>query len=375
MAAVKFMTDLDYNHNAAKNIVIENLAADPAVADSVAGQIYYNTTNKGIRQFDGTQWKEFASDLSFSTGLKEESNVVSLKPATAAEIGGVTVAPVATSNLTLDANGALVSQAATNTQPGSIRIATDAETAETVTIADALETVAVNPKQLRTLHAHTGHKLTMEMDDKTFIVTTKLLGEDDVVLSSATLDLPLEQIIVKVEYDNTNEKFVFTLKDGSTLEVPATGILKGVVTQTATQDLTNKTIDADSNTIKNLEVDNFKDGVVRTSTTKIRDVDEAEDDKLVTEKAAAQLVENQLKGKGYDSPALTPASGEATWTIDISALGDFTDAFVCVKESGVIVYPTVTVNATAKTVVITMNSTTTIAAGTYHATVLACKNA
>lgn len=369
MASRTFAVDVDFARNYAKQFCLENLDADPAIANSREGQLYFNTVSLTVRQFDGTQWKNFAADLSFNIGLKEENKVVDLKPATAAEIGGVTVAPVATSNLTLDDTGALVSQAATNTQPGSIRIATDAETAETVAPADALETVAVNPKQLRTLHAHSGHKVTMEMDDKTFVITLKLLDENDNELSTATVDLPLEEIIVKVEYDNTNEKFILTLKNGETLEIPASSILKGVVTQTAEQELTNKTIDVDNNTLKNVEVDNFKDGVVRTSVTKIRDYDTAEDDKIATEKAIALQTQYMAKVITADNPALTPAEGQVTWTVDTSKI-ERNDVVVSVKEiaTGEEIYTAV--KQGTGTVTIMMNASAAVATGTYRATIV-----
>lgn len=369
MASRQFLVDVDFAKNFAKNFVLQNLDADPAVADSKAGQLYFNTVSQTVRQFDGDVWKNFASDLTFNIGLKEEDNTVDLKPASVAEIGGVTVAPVATSNLTLSEDGALVSQAATNTQPGSIRIATDAETAETVAPEDALETVAVNPKQLRSLHAHSGHKLEMSMSDDDYILTVKLLDENDNVLSEKTVDLPLEEMIVAVSYNNDDETFHFTLKSGKELVIPASGILKGVVTQTADQVLTNKTIDCDNNTLSNVEVDNFKAGVVRTSVTKIREYDDAEDDKIATEKAIALQTQYMAKSMTADNPALTPANGQVTWTVDTTKI-DRDDVVVSVKEiaTGEEVYTAVKQGTGSVTIM--MNATAAIAAGTYRAVIV-----
>jgi hypothetical protein len=58
-----------------------------------------------------------------------------------------------------------------------------------------------------------------------------------------------------------------------------------IVTTDGVQTLTNKTLNAKNNTIQDLGIENFEDGVVRTS---VRDVDEASDSKLVTEKAVAE---------------------------------------------------------------------------------------
>lgn len=60
------------------------------------------------------------------------------------------------------------------------------------------------------------------------------------------------------------------LKVGATakkLQAYLDGALRSMVSENQTQALTNKTIDADVNTIPNLEVDNLKSGVLNTSTT------------------------------------------------------------------------------------------------------------
>ena len=84
----------------------------------------------------------------------------------------------------------------------------------------------------------------------------------------------------------------------------------GAVTLNGTQTLTNKTIDADNNTISNLEADNFKSGTIVNSTTGIAAYASASDSKLVTEKAAAKAVTVTETGDQYGAiTAVANANG------------------------------------------------------------------
>ena len=131
----------------------------------------------------------------------------------------------------------------------------------------------------------TGHKLNVSMDTTDYVLTIKLLDKNENVIDTKSVDLPLEELVVSGSYDATNKKIVLTLKSGQAIEIPVSNLLAGLVnaerrvgsndlsediTATAlfndikdlTGTMTNKTINADDNTITNLEVDNFKSGAV-----------------------------------------------------------------------------------------------------------------
>lgn len=55
MAEQKFLTNLQLNGNQLLQAAVENLAADPST-NLVAGRIYFNTTNKVFRLYDGSKW-------------------------------------------------------------------------------------------------------------------------------------------------------------------------------------------------------------------------------------------------------------------------------------------------------------------------------
>lgn len=85
------------------------------------------------------------------------------------------------------------------------------------------------------------------------------------------------------------------------------GGVKDAVTPDGTVTLTNKTIDADNNTITNLILSNFKDGTISTT---ILDSASASDEKLPTEKAVATAIATGLQG--YDGAFVDVTTSRAS---------------------------------------------------------------
>ena len=79
---------------------------------------------------------------------------------------------------------------------------------------------------------------------------------------------------------------------------------KNVVTTDGVQTLTNKTIDANGNTILNIRIENFDPDIIRQI---VRDVEHASDDYIVTEKAVARAVDTYVHDQALSSD---------TWVIE-----------------------------------------------------------
>ena len=139
----------------------------------------------------------------------------------------------------------------------------------------------------------------------------------------------------------------------------------GMVTETGAQTLTNKTIDADDNTISNLELDNFKSGVVQTV---VRATTSAADTSVASELAIAKGLAVKTEKFTAQNGALTPTAGVATWTItnSIGSADVLVQLFRVVDNTQVMAE----VAVTAATITVKMNAGANIAADTYKAVVV-----
>ena len=195
-----------------------------------------------------------------------------------------------------------------------------------------------------------------------------------------------------------------------------------IVRINATQTLTNKTIDADDNTIADLETDNFKSGVIQTTvraaasaadtslatekavrtqldTKQDRDIDAVEnniakfdnngttidsgkaftttvaasgsavDTKVPTEAAIRTAIDNAITGTKFTvtNPALTATGGVCTWSIT-NSMND-ADVICIVKEVATGEEVEVETTYAANTITVKMNSDSNISAGIYKAVV------
>ena len=147
-------------------------------------------------------------------------------------------------------------------------------------------------------------------------------------------------------------------------EALATAV-EGMVTVDGAQTLTNKTIDADDNTISDLELDNFKAGVVQTV---VRATTAAVDTAVATELAIAKGLAVKTEKFTATNSALTPSSGVATWAItnSIGSADVLVQLFRVADNTQVMAE----VAVTAATITVKMNAGAEIAAGTYKAVVV-----
>lgn len=143
----KWFNNIDLQQNELQNGVIQNLAADPT--SGKAGQIYYNTVDKGYRYHNGTAWVSITAEAVKSivagdglTSTGTDTVTINLgTPSTSGAASGTTYGSNGVTE-TSHTHQVRISAATTDT-PGVIELATDAEATEGTDT-----TRAINAKQL-----------------------------------------------------------------------------------------------------------------------------------------------------------------------------------------------------------------------------------
>lgn len=322
--------NLDFGKNQIKNLVIDK--EDKAPDSPVVGQIYFDTGLKkyGVYLGSGEGWKYFATTTDLEDGLKlkqdnltfetgsplsldsSDSSLLKIALSTSiAESGAAVDTKVATekavrdlhdgipaetmtlTNKTLSAeNNTITDLTLSNLKSGVL--VTDLKTgsqADDSTIASAKAVqAAIAAAQVAAMQYRGAWQITADATpDMSGLESFLPIYKGDVFAITGTG--PVE--IGGIEY-NPGDHLIANvdISDASGL-VPAnfdkidSTESEDLVRLNATQTLTNKTISADTNTISDLETDNFKAGVIQTD---VRDADQASDTALATEKAVRTAI-------------------------------------------------------------------------------------
>lgn len=65
-----------------------------------------------------------------------------------------------------------------------------------------------------------------------YILSIELLDNDANRISTTSVDLPLESMVVNGAYDDTNQKIVLTLQNGNTIDIPVGDLVDGLISST-----------------------------------------------------------------------------------------------------------------------------------------------
>lgn len=95
-----------------------------------------------------------------------------------------------------------------------------------------------------TLKTSTGSLIDLEINSSTYVVTLKLKDIDGNVISTDTIDLPLETVVVGGRYDNLTKKVILILENGNTVEFSVADLVAGLQAEiTSTNKLASDLVD------------------------------------------------------------------------------------------------------------------------------------
>ena len=105
-------------------------------------------------------------------------------------------------------------------------------------------TKSVNDLTYYTVKTSTGSLIDLEINGTTYVITLSLKDIDGNVISTDTIDLPLESVVVGGSYDSVNKKIVLTLENGNTVDIPVGDLIAGLQTEiTSSNKLASDLID------------------------------------------------------------------------------------------------------------------------------------
>lgn len=92
-------------------------------------------------------------------------------------------------------------------------------------------TKEVNNLTNYTLKTSTGSLIDLEVNSSTYVVTLTLKDVDGNTISTDSIDLPLESVVVSGSFDSVNKKIVLTLQNGNTIDIPVGDLVAGLQTE------------------------------------------------------------------------------------------------------------------------------------------------
>lgn len=401
--AKSLLTDLNFSQNEAQNLVMQNLASAPA--NPKAGQHYYNTVDNIEYVWNGTQWVDAMNQgeiLTFTAPLVKTGTNVTINDSSNTAVGAIRIAT------DVEAETGTAELIAVNPKQLATKVTANAAiTAGTGTVvtydAKGLVTgsseigVASSSSDYASFNATT-HELSLNVD------TTVTDSSTNLVTSGAVSSAIAAAQIGALNYQGTwtatgqtdyssitlpvKKGYMYLVAGSATIDgvewnagdylivnkdVAAGGTITSadvekidntegadIVRLNASQTLTNKTIDADDNTISDLTTSNFKSGVIVTTVGAT-----GSDSAIPTEQAVREAI--SATKVVATNPALTASGGVCTWTITAA---NSPDVSCTIRETsgGAEVLCDVTYGSGSITVKI--NSASNIAADTYTAVVL-----
>lgn len=117
---------------------------------------------------------------------------------------------------------------------------------------------SVNDLTYYTLATNTGATIELSINSSTYVMTMNLKNSAGTTISTGTVDLPLESVVVNGSYDSTNKKIILTLQSGSTIDIPVGDLVSGLQSEITSSNKLSADLIDDTNTTNKLTNANEK---------------------------------------------------------------------------------------------------------------------
>lgn len=91
-----------------------------------------------------------------------------------------------------------------------------------------------------------GKTLELSLNNSTYVLTLNLKNASGTVISTDSVDLPIESVVVGGSYNNDTKKVILTLQSGSTIEVSVGDLISGLQSEITSQNKLSADLIADS---------------------------------------------------------------------------------------------------------------------------------
>lgn len=290
-----------------RNYNIQNLSSAPTT-NLQKGRIYFNTSDNKLYIYDGTNWVDATSqgNYTFTNGLQENSRTVSVKVDSTGNVTLSTSAEGLKASITeLSVDSGSTNYLDITSHKISAKVDTTVTGSSTNLVTSGAVASAIGTALTGALIYQGTWTATSQTDYSSITLPVKK-GYMYAVSGTATIG--------GVEW-NSGDYLVINKDIAAGGTITSSDVDKidnteasDIVRLSSTQTLTNKTIDADDNTIQDLTTSNFKSGTIVTSVGST-----GSDTAIPTEKAVRSAI-SALSYSATNS-ALTASGGVCTWTV------------------------------------------------------------
>lgn len=127
-------------------------------------------------------------------------------------------------------------------------------------INNAISSIGDNKSAIITLENKSGSTIELSIDNSTYVITLELKNASDEVISTQSIDLPLETMVVNADYKKNTKEIEITLQNGNKTSFSVADLISGLVS-TETLEKEKKelqgNIDKNTQSIKDLNSKDF----------------------------------------------------------------------------------------------------------------------